>query len=102
MFFSQKESRTGSRPMQSMQMQRSEKSDACIGQIFTTNIEKQHFWRIRKAFNAHILTKLFFVEMNAKHEIYTSECSKMQLRVIVKKFSDALGPLDPQAKLAPL
>ena len=60
------------------------KNNRCmIGQIFTANNEKQHFWQIHKAFNAHILTKLPFVEMSAKHEIYTSECRKMQLRVFV-------------------
>ena len=42
--------RAGSRPMESMQMHRSEKkiTDAFIGQIFTANNEKQHFLRKHK------------------------------------------------------
>ena len=53
--------KAGSRPMQSMQMHRSEKNtDAFIGQIFTANNEKQPFLRKHKAYNAQILTKLLF------------------------------------------
>ena len=54
--------RSGSRPMQSMQMHRSEKmTDAFIGQIFTANNnEKQHFLRKHKAYNAQNSTKLTF------------------------------------------
>ena len=35
-------------------------ADAFIGQIFTGNIEKQHFLRKHKPYNAHISTKLLF------------------------------------------
>ena len=53
--------RTGSRPMQSMQMHRSEKiADAFIGQIFNANNKKQHFLRKHTAYNAKISTKLLF------------------------------------------
>ena len=53
--------RAGSRPMQSMQMHRSEKmTDAFIGHIFTANNEKQHILRKHKACNAQISIKLSF------------------------------------------
>ena len=68
--------RAGSRPMQSMQMHRSEKkiADAFVTQIFTANNKKQHFLRKHKAYNAQISTKLLFLRNN--HDTYSKFTSE--------------------------
>ena len=67
--------RAGSRPIQSMQMHRSEKNaDPFIGQIFTANNKKQHFLRKHKAYNAQISSKLPFLRNDYDtHSKFTSE-----------------------------
>ena len=53
--------RAGSRPMQSVQMHRSEKiADAYLGQIFITNDEEHHFLRTHNDLDAQSLTNLVF------------------------------------------
>ena len=43
------------------------KNNRCmIGQIFTANNEKQHFWRKHKAFNAHIYFNKVTIRRNER------------------------------------